>query len=476
MFLSNQKMIVRMGFGFGVLLIFLFLALVLGLGNMGAVQERLDRAVNESAVKENLAGEMRFYARHEAVIVRNILLLEDASMKADELRRFQEGRKKYDAAEERFIKLVTDEKGKAILARALEGKKAVLPIWDGVIKMGMENRRAQGALTLVKEARAVQWKWLDGLDELAAAEKETADNYYRDSLARYSATKYKMSILGLAALISGVLLAVFITLGVTVPLSNFIADVDKIAAGDLTVRTSCGMGGELGELGSHINRMAAALHDTIKRVSASANNVLVSVETLIEVSEKTARGVFQGVLNASTAASAIDGITASTAKASATAQSASGVLKNASARIVSAKDAIEDAVEAIESSGLRINALHEGLNVADLNVSDAAKKESSENLRAAEDSTLSALKIAKTAGAALDEVGSAMDTSGGLIAQLAASIAGGSAASMEILQAVDKISQTSKDMERMSDELIKEIRALISVSEDLRNTIGVFKT
>ena len=473
MFLSNYKVIVRMGFGFGVLLIFLFLAILLGLRNMGAVQERLDRAVNENAVKENLAGEMRFYARHEAVIVRNILLLEDAAMKADELRRFKEGRKKYDAAEEKFLKLVTDEKGKEIIARALEGKKAVLPIWDGVIRMGMENRRAEGALALVKEARAVQWKWLDGLDEIAAAEKETADEYYRDSLAGYSATKYTMLILGLSALISGVLLAVFITLGVTVPLSKFIADLDKIAGGDLTVRTAPGNGGELGELGSHINRMAAALHETIKRVSASANNVLGSVETLMEVSEKTAHGVFQGISNASTSASAVDGMTASAAKTSATAQSASEVFKEASARIVAAKDAIEDAVEAMESSGLRIkNALHAGLNA-----SDAAKKETDdENLRAAEDSALSALKIAKTAGIALNEVGDAMDKSGRLITQLTASISGGAAASVEILRAVDKISRASKDMERMSDELLKEIRALIGVAEDLRNTVGVFKT
>ena len=47
---------------------------------------------------------------------------------------------------------------------------------------------------------------------------------------------------------------------------------------------------------------------------------------------------------------------------------------------------------------------------------------------------------------------------------------------MAILNAVDKTSRAALDMALTGDELFKEIHALIGVAEELKNTLGAFKT
>jgi len=62
------------------------------------------------------------------------------------------------------------------------------------------------------------------------------------------------------------------------------------------------------------------------------------------------------------------------------------------------------------------------------------------------------------------------------ITQIAAAVEEQSAASEEVANNIEKTSNISKDMERMSDEVMGEINGLVKTSEELRNSTSGFRT
>ena len=107
---------------------------------MGKIKKGLEEIINETNVKVELAQEMRFLARHKAVVIRNILLLQETADKEFELTRIAKEEIDYARANEKLVEMVKDEEGRAILARIIKGREEIKPLWGQVIELGMQKR------------------------------------------------------------------------------------------------------------------------------------------------------------------------------------------------------------------------------------------------------------------------------------------------------------------------------------------------
>jgi len=255
MIFRNFRIISRIGL---VIAIFCFLMIVLaiveyfGIGKINNIMEQL---VTQTYVKVELVQDMRFLARHKAVLVRNILLLDDLPAKEFELERIQKEKIEYAATQTKLASLVAWPEEKAILERIVIGENETDQLWDKVIEYGMNGRATDGMKLLVNEVRSRQWGWLDSLNEMVLLQKEYARANYAYDLATSSKINIVLVVINLLAICIGLFLAIAISRSITGPLKDFTGKVEKISRGDLTVQVEYDTKDEIGLLGENINRM-----------------------------------------------------------------------------------------------------------------------------------------------------------------------------------------------------------------------------
>lgn len=255
MIFRNFKIIFRIGLVIGV---FCFLLIGVGLVEYAAIKlinGKLEHVVHRNYVKTELAQEMRFLARHQAVIIRNILLLERQAEKEFELQRFQRVEKKYKEILSRLQSLLETGEEKNMLDRIIIDQNETQLLWGQAIQFGMNGRAQEGIRLLVDEVRNRQWGWLDSLNEMVEMQNRDARNNYLQTTATSTRTMRVLIFVNLVALALGLIFSIVISRSITGPLSDFTRKVEKIAAGDLSVQVEYDTRDEIGLLGKNINRM-----------------------------------------------------------------------------------------------------------------------------------------------------------------------------------------------------------------------------
>ena len=266
MVFRNYKIAVRIG-----IIIALFSLIMISLGiiefvSMGKIKKGMEEIIRQTNVKVELAQEMRFLARHKAVLIRNILLLQEQADKQFELARIAQEEKDYALANAKLVEMVTDEEGRAILARIIKGQEETRQLWEQVIALGLANRRDEGIKFLVQEVRSRQWGWLDSLNDMVGLQKKYAGVNYERALHTYITARNTFIMIDIFSILIGLIAAVFITRSITRPLADFTRKVDRIAHGDLSVAVDYSEKDEIGLLGKNINAMVALRRQSEKEL------------------------------------------------------------------------------------------------------------------------------------------------------------------------------------------------------------------
>lgn len=94
----------------------------------------------------------------------------------------------------------------------------------------------------------------------------------------------------------------------------------------------------------------------------------------------------------------------------------------------------------------------------------------------ASDEVTKATEYIKKVGESLNHIVEAVQRVKDQITQIATAVDEQSAASEEVAKNIEKTSAISKDMERMSDDVMHQVTSLIRISEELRNSTAGFKT
>ena len=232
------------------------------------INSGLEQLVNRTFSKVELAQDMRFLARHKAVLIRNILLHEDRAAKEFELQRISAGEKEYYAAMAKLAAIVEDRAEKAILAKISAGEKETKLLWDEVIRNGMNGKASEGMQRLMLEVRNRQWGWLDSLNAMVELQKNYARTNYSYTVSASAAIPWILVVINLVSIGIGLLLTITISRSITRPLKEFTDKVDRIAHGDLSVRVDYDTRDELGLLGKNINRMVRLRKKSLDELEA----------------------------------------------------------------------------------------------------------------------------------------------------------------------------------------------------------------
>ncbi len=287
---KNFKIGFRLGLGFGVVLFFTTAILLLGLYKMAEMNDKLNRIVNVNNVKMENANAAAMAVLN---ISNNLRITDDEAAKFEQKNKIEAARKIYGDAIAKLKELEKFEEGIQAIKRVEE---AIVPAKEANKKfmdLYVANKYAEAGATLVKESIPLAEKVSEELNKLIRFEDQRNKIRYEEAKQAYNSQKSLMIIFGIAAIVMAVIIALFTTSMITVPLRDLINKIEELAKGNLRVSVDTDRKDEIGELSSSLSRMIQSFNKMINNILTSANNVVSTVDLLRAKADRSAEGARQ---------------------------------------------------------------------------------------------------------------------------------------------------------------------------------------
>jgi signal transduction histidine kinase len=259
MFFQRYSIAARIGFVVGIILIMMLALALVEIRGLNSIRSSLDNIVGKHYQRLQIAQDMRFLARHGAVLVRNVLLVAGEEAKQRERERFEEGEIKYNALLEQLAGFELTEDEQEIIKLVVQCGEVTFELWRTIVDEQFTTTPLNGMEILEAEVRSHQWGLLDNLNALVQLEQRLAKETMEDVVENYSQTKTVMVMINILAIGAGLFSVVVITGSIVGPLHQIGRKVDKIARGDFSTRIEVEQKDEIGQLAHHINRMVEKL-------------------------------------------------------------------------------------------------------------------------------------------------------------------------------------------------------------------------
>ena len=236
---KHMKVGTKLGLGFGLVLVLLLSIAALGVVNMSTIHAKLDRVVNENAVKTELVGRMSEAVHIVARVSRSVVLLDNDAAIANEMNKVASARKAYDEARDRLAAMPANAAGVAIRDRIAGMQNASRALNNKVFELARAHDDVAATEVLMKQAGPVTQQWQDAMAEYAALQRATNQSDADAASTAYARARTMMLALSALAVAIGVVASVLIARNLLRQLGgepDYASDIaGRIAAGDLTV-------------------------------------------------------------------------------------------------------------------------------------------------------------------------------------------------------------------------------------------------
>lgn len=198
------------GSGFALVLILMIALAIAGLNRMAAINARLESIVNQNNVKTELATEMRDALRERAVSMYAVVILHDEFDRDAELLNFYAHGTRFIVARDKFLQIASSEEEKRLVLLIRELGAQTLPAVLRVIDSAINNDREMAFRVLQEKVIPAQKTLIAEIDSLLKVQREATLAAARDAHATYRTTRTLMIILGVAAALIGILVALVV--------------------------------------------------------------------------------------------------------------------------------------------------------------------------------------------------------------------------------------------------------------------------
>ncbi len=367
--LCTFKVGTRLGVGFGIMLVLLVVLSIIGLTSMALIQGNLEWIVKQEYAKVTLTNTMRDAIRYQAVALRDVVLQEDTAFQKKELKLMKEARKKYNAAAEDLEKMIDDPDGRESLTKIKTADLAVQAGIEAALDFSLSDNRLEAANAVRDKVRPPQGDLLKQLDEMLKVLEEGANKAADQTQSTYKMARAGMIALSLAAIVLGVLTAIFITRSITRPLDQAVNVAKRITQGDLTSDVHVTGKDELANLLRALKEMNQTLSQIIAGVAEAANSVSSSAHDVSSEAGQVSTRAEMETERVMQVSAAMEQVTVSISEVSSSAASvalaASKTQKTAaegSANITRGAQNTERIVSSVENSSSTIQELSEAIH------------------------------------------------------------------------------------------------------------------
>jgi methyl-accepting chemotaxis protein len=342
----------------------IMIAMTLGIGLL-AISKLGDANQNMAAIyQKHMAGaidvdNMEIARFSIGRSVRDALLNSDNPQIVDQNEKtMQADFQKYHANLDEAGKTFISKEGVSLIASVREG----LPPYERANAVIFDRLRAKdtmGARRSLDEAVMYGKVLVEALDKAKALKESLAEQTFEANTRSYDTTRMIMIATLLASLGLGVLMAIVIARGFSVPLGHAVLVLEKVADGDMTIRSTVQTKDEVGRMATALNRAIEKLDNTLQEVADSATNASSASQQLAAAAESIASGAQEQAASLEETSASLEEITATVRQSADNAQQASQLASGS-------KDSAQQGQEVVSNA---ITAMAE-INVASAKISD----------------------------------------------------------------------------------------------------------
>ncbi|MDQ5987402.1 MAG: hypothetical protein CSYNP_03142 [Syntrophus sp. SKADARSKE-3] len=267
--ISNLKLGTKIMSGYAIVLVFLVITIFIGISRMSVLNANLEVIINDRNAKVKLANHMIDKVNNIFLSIRNMALTGDQAVLDKEKENIGENRKSYGAAFEEITKTVKTEKGKQLLATIKETLANAKETNNKVVDMALAKNQAEASTVIIKELSKHQELITNSLYALIGYQEDLTKQAGQDAARAYNNARFMMCFSGGLAVISSILLAIFLTRSITKPINSVTEGLNDASC--LVASASAQVASSGQSLAQGAAEQAAALEETSASVEELAS-------------------------------------------------------------------------------------------------------------------------------------------------------------------------------------------------------------
>jgi methyl-accepting chemotaxis protein len=273
----------RLTISYGVLLLFIVATLAVAVVRFDQVSRQIDELVNQDAALVEQASVINLNAESVASRLLLLFILEDREQRMALYREMDSRNQEIDQAVERLQQLIPQRQD--VISELGQLRAAYQERLQSTVETLEMGQRTEARRMMADETRSTLDRLLAFTDNLARQQRVSMQTRQQQTLATADQSVHVMVLLGIVALVLGVLMSVLITRSIVKPLNNAVAAADRIAAGDLSAQVPSGKADELGVLLNSMANMREHLLGVIDRIRQNAAAVSHAADQMRHVAE-----------------------------------------------------------------------------------------------------------------------------------------------------------------------------------------------
>ncbi|MGD9710404.1 MAG: methyl-accepting chemotaxis protein, partial [Halothiobacillaceae bacterium] len=351
---------------------------------------------------------------------------------------------------------------------------------------------------VAKQRRAIATKLMEAATQTSQAGIAQTIHLSQESVKSLGSSVATMAVGLLTALVIGVVVAVFITKGITGPVIKGVNFAQRMSEGDMTQELDVDQKDEIGMLAEALREMTRRLNQVMVEVMEGANNVASGSQQLSATSESLSQGASEQAASVEEVSSSMEEMASNIQQnADNSVQTESMALKSsrdaeeggqAVAQTVGAMKQIAEKISIIEEIARQTNllALNAAIEAARAGehgkgfavvAAEVRKLAERSGHAAAEISGLSSqsVAVAEKAGHMLSAIVPDIKRTAELVQEISAASREQNAGADQINKAIQQLDQVIQQNASASEEMASTSEELSSQAEQLLATVGFFK-
>ncbi len=317
-------------------------------------------------------------------------------------------------------------------------------------------------------------------------------------LAQADRTRMMVLVMGIAAVVLGVLMAVFITRGIVTPIKKGIRIVQTVSAGDLSIDVDVRQKDEVGQLADAMQNMIDRLRQITGEIKEAAVNVTSGSEAMSSSSQQMSQGATEQAASAEEVSSSMEEMASNIRQNADNAAQTEKIAQKAAQDAQQGGTAVHKTVAAMKEIAEKINIIEEiarNTNLLALNaaieaaragehgkgfavVASEVRKLAERSQRAAAEIgelSVTSVEVAEQAGKLLEELVPNIERTAELVQEISAASAEQNSGAEQINKAIMQLDQVIQSNASASEEMASMAEELSSQADSMNNTIAFFK-
>ena len=288
----------RLGFGFSLVLVLMIGMVITGVVYLREMMYDTDTMTSNYLVRERLSTEWLAIIDSNAALGLVVMTSQDAGVKQYAAEEMKKNSARASEVQKSLVSLVLSKEGEQLMQAVAEAREVYSTTRKEVLKASEQGNAAQtGEMIRTRLFPAMQPY---SLAVRAVVKNQQSAIDQRGFSIQHAGTSAVSTLIavGVAAVILGTLLALFITRSIVLPLRSAVNVAREVASGNLSVDVQVNSKDQLGQMMAALREMTESLRNTVMKVrsgsdsiSSAANEIALGNQELSSRTEEQAASV-----------------------------------------------------------------------------------------------------------------------------------------------------------------------------------------